>query len=66
MEEKIRAKQNRTLTLNQDEIDFFKTRLLLEKNISSDTDLKNKTINGDTLKILPLLPDSFADLIIID
>ena len=66
MEEKIRAKQNRTLTLNQDEIDFFKTQLLLEKNISSDTDLKNKTINGDTLKILPLLPDSFADLIIID
>ena len=70
METKQRASMNRTLTLNEED------RAELKKEIISLDTLKNcnesiepiinKTINADLLDALPLLPDHFADLIIID
>lgn len=81
MESKNRAGRNRTLTLNEQDIPELKKRLItiadLKSTFSTDAigdrplDVSisfpvNKTINGDTLEVLTHLPDSFADLIIID
>lgn len=66
MEKKERAANNRTLTLEPQEIAELKKRLLTEKNISAETDIVNRTLNGDILKMLEFVPDGFADLIIID
>ncbi len=85
-----RAKNNRTLTLNEEEIPALRARLLTEadlraaanaspkngaKKSANDsaksggvlaTAIENKVINADLFAALPLLPDAFADLIIID
>lgn len=66
MKEKERAANNRTLTLEPQEIEGLRNRLLTEKNISAETDIVNRTLNGDILKMLEFVPDNFADLIIID
>lgn len=66
MEKKERAANNRTLTLEPQEIECLKNRLLTESNISAETDIVNRTLNGDILKMLEFVPDGFADLIIID
>ena len=78
--EKVRAEKNRTLTLQECEIPELKQRLINIADINSANcdeakshqtilkkeDILNKTINGDIYQALPLLPDGFADLIIID
>lgn len=66
MEKKERAANNRTLTLEPQEVEGLKNRLLTESNISAETDIVNSTLNGDILKMLEFVPDGFADLIIID
>lgn len=66
MKEKERAVNNRTLTLEAQEIEGLKKRLLTEENISAEIDIVNRTLNGDILKMLEFVPDAFADLIIID
>ena len=66
MDKKERASNNRTLTLNSEEIDFLKANLVTSKNINETKDLINKTLNGDVNEMLKFLPDEFADLIIID
>lgn len=66
MEKKERAANNRTLTLESEEIEGLKSRLLTESNISAETDIVNRTLNGDILKMLEFVPDGFVDLIIID
>ena len=66
MKEKERAANNRTLTLESEEIEGLKSRLLTESNISAETDIVNRTLNGDILKMLEFVPEGFADLIIID
>lgn len=65
MEEKIRAGRNRTITLSQEEIPQLKSKLITLNQLKKG-DFLDKTINGDILSTLPLLPDNFADLIIID
>lgn len=73
--EKTKAPRNRTLTLTEDEIPSLKKNLLTlddlsaslgESSSASLSQILDKTINADLLLALPLLPDSFADLIIID
>ena len=64
--QKKRAPNNRTITLNEEEIKIFRERLLTEENIKSNTDIVNKTLNGDIIEMLRYVPDAFADLIIID
>lgn len=66
MEKKERAANNRTLTLEPQEIAELKNRLLTESDISAETEIVDRTLNGDILKMLEFVPDSFADLIIID
>lgn len=66
MEKKERAANNRTLTLEPQEIEGLKSRLLTESNISAETDIVNRTLNGDILQMLEFVPEGFADLIIID
>ncbi len=71
---KERAGRNRTLTLEEGEIPELKKSLLYIEELSqksaslplSQEVFLDKTINSDLLKALPLLPDEFADLIIID
>ena len=73
--EKTKAPRNRTLTLEESEIPALKERLINIDDLSSflgnDSScpvekILDKTINADLLEVLPLLPDEFADLIIID
>ncbi|WP_296328670.1 DNA methyltransferase [uncultured Treponema sp.] len=71
---KEKAPRNRTLVLNDDEIPLLKKELLTIDKIAGiaqtegflPDSILDKTINADILKALPLLPDAFADLIIID
>ena len=62
----VRAPRNRTLTLTAQEISALRSRLLTEADLSQHFDFLDKTIHGDLLKILPHLPDEFADLILVD
>jgi site-specific DNA-methyltransferase (adenine-specific) len=66
--EKKRADRNRTLTVTAAEHKKFSKRLLkIKKGKVFDLDtISDKTINGDLLETLELLPKAFADLIIID
>lgn len=66
MKEKQRAGRNRTLTVSHEEIENLKTKITTLQELKESGDFVDKTINGDLLEVLPLLPDSFADLIIID
>ncbi|MGP1415025.1 MAG: DNA-methyltransferase [Treponema sp.] len=66
MEKKERAINNRTLVLKSNEIEELKTKLITEETIQKNGNLINKTLNGDILTMLEYIPDSFADLIIID
>lgn len=66
MQQKERAKNNRTLTLSIEEIESLKSKLATEETLKENPDVLNKTLNGDVLKMLEFIPDNFADLIIID
>ena len=71
---KEKAPKNRTLVLNDDEIPLLKKELLTIDKIAGiaqtegflPDSILDKTIKADLLEVLPLLPDAFADLIIID
>lgn len=66
MEKKERAVNNRTLTLNDDEIERLKSKILTKELVENSESLINRTLNGDVLEMLKFIPDEFADLIIID
>lgn len=63
---KQRAGQNRTLTVSPEEVDGLKAKITTLQELKESKDFLDKTINGDLLEVLPLLPDGFADLIIAD
>lgn len=63
---KERAANNRTLSLKPEEVDSLKAKLLTKDKIDENTNVLNKTLNGDVLEMLQFVPDNFADLIIID
>ena len=65
--EKIRAERNRTITISEAEaLVLDKELLTLEELKKAPDTFIDRTINADLLQALTLLPDSFADLIIID
>ena len=66
--EKIRAGRNRTLVLTDEDKTKLREKLITDKKnlLSHKFEYLDKTINADLLTALPLLPDEFADLIIID
>lgn len=63
---KERAPRNQTLTLTEQERISLRSRLLSAHQVKNDTDLINRTIQGDTLLLLSQLPSQMADLIIVD
>ncbi|MDR0232428.1 MAG: site-specific DNA-methyltransferase [Dysgonamonadaceae bacterium] len=64
---KERAPRNQTLQVNENEIIEFKKRLLFPAGLPISEDLlTDKTICSDLFQTIDLLPDAFADLIIID
>jgi len=66
---KVRALRNRTIILSESERDRYAQKLVdATRNISrfQKKDLLCKTILGDTLSVLPLIPSEIADLIVVD
>ncbi|MDL2323029.1 site-specific DNA-methyltransferase [Bacteroidales bacterium OttesenSCG-928-A17] len=66
MTEKQRAPRNRTLQVSSEECERLSRNLLSVASSTERTQLIDKTILGDTLQVIELLPKAFADLIIID
>lgn len=62
----MRAPRNRTISLTEDEKRELSLRLFSSNDIHCDGSFLNRTIHADLLETLPLLPNEFADLIIID
>jgi site-specific DNA-methyltransferase (adenine-specific) len=65
---KEKAGRNRTLTLNSQERETHRRKLLYKENLEKEpfSNILDKTINCDLLEALDHLPSEFADLIIID
>ncbi len=63
---KEKAPRNRTITLNNDEVDLYSAKLLYLKNKTEFSQIKNKTINQDLFDVIDLLPENFADLMFLD
>jgi site-specific DNA-methyltransferase (adenine-specific) len=64
--QKQRAPYNRTLFLEQNEIEKFSSDLIsLNKSVSVE-DILNKTINQDLYEVIGCLPENFVDLMFID
>ena len=66
MENKVRAGRNRTLTLQPQEVDLLKKEVLGIEDLKAGCGFTDRIINADIFEALPLIPDGFADLIIID
>ncbi|MDL2223741.1 site-specific DNA-methyltransferase [Bacteroidales bacterium OttesenSCG-928-M06] len=66
MVKKERSPKNKTLILTQEDKEYFSQQFLIPKSSMTVGDIKNKTIHADLFSVLPYLPESFADLIIID
>ena len=63
---KIKSQRNKTLdTTLDEEKEFFDKCISVENKVNFE-EIKNKTICGDTLKVLENLPEKFADLLIVD
>ena len=63
---KKRAKLNRTLQINEDEIVKNRSRLLKIKKRVALSSIINKIINEDLMEVIDFLPDKFVDLLFID
>ena len=62
-----RAPRNRTLQLTKEEATFYRQHFVTGSSLKqSGVSFIDSTINDDLITVLPLLPDEFADLIIID
>lgn len=66
MTKKKRATLNKTITLSESEKKKYSKELLVLKNKTPEIGLINRTIHQDIFSVLPLLPDSFIDLLFLD
>ncbi len=66
MNKKQPAPRNRTLTLNEEEILFYKKNLIQINRIVSPDEITNKIINQNLFEIIDFLPEKFVDLLFID
>ncbi|OGY12050.1 MAG: DNA methylase [Candidatus Blackburnbacteria bacterium RIFCSPLOWO2_01_FULL_41_27] len=64
--DKQRASRNKTLTLNDSEIQSLKNRVIELKTPVTFAQIENKTIHQDTFIALDYLPSEFVDLAFID
>lgn len=63
---KTKAPRNRTLTLDNDELQYYSKRLMKDISGINKDEIINKTINSDLFNIIDELPEDFVDLLIID
>lgn len=63
---KKRATRNQTITVSKEEAKILNQSILCIKDIQKDAPLQDQIVCADTTKLLSRLPDTFADLIIID
>ncbi|MDR3625481.1 MAG: DNA methyltransferase [Ignavibacteriaceae bacterium] len=66
MPQNITAKNNRTITLNKEEINIFRNELLNVNKKINVSQLINRVINQDLNQVFEYLPESFVDLLFID
>ncbi|MEO0806678.1 MAG: site-specific DNA-methyltransferase, partial [Cyanobacteria bacterium J06643_4] len=63
---KQKAPNNRTLTLSAEETDRYAAELLTLRQPASVASILNQIIYQSVFDALPLLPDAFVDLLIVD
>ena len=63
---KTRAPRNRTIEINDVEIDLYLNRVLKLRHRATYLDIANRVINQDVFEAIESLPTSFADLLFID
>lgn len=63
---KKRAERNRTLQLSAEQLELYRSRLFRPKCKLDEETLRDRILCGDFFDIVDLLPDAFADLMIID
>jgi len=66
LQPKKRAQRNRTITLTEEELQYYKQRLITLKQPAKAEELTNKTIHQDLFEAIDHLPDQFVDLMFID
>ena len=64
--EKRRAKNNRTLTVEPDEVERLRQLITPAGQVTAGFDFDNRIIQGDLLAVLDRIPDRVADLVIVD
>ena len=65
-ESKLRAPRNRTLALSESDLKRLGKRLRIVERHASLPECVGRTIHGDALAVLPLLPAASVDLLIVD
>ena len=65
-EAKKRAARNRTLTLSDSEVEYYRSLCLSPSRNVSASEIMNKTLLGDTFDLLSKLPSNSIDLLIVD
>ena len=65
-EQKQKSQRNKTLDAPLEEEKIFFDKCISVENKVNFEEIKNKTICGDTIKVLENLPEKFADLLIVD
>ena len=63
---KQRAGRNRTIALSEEDVSRLGPKVLLPGDLTETLSFADVLVNGDILNVLGLLPDAFADLIIVD
>ena len=61
-----KSQRNKTIDLNDGQVEKYLARCETLKSIKSVTDFTDKVIVGDTLSALELLPKSIVDLMVVD
>src|SRR5690348_16187682 len=64
--ENSRAPLNRTLTLSEDELSEYKTKLSSLESPATAEEIRDRLVCGDVLAVLPNLPDRSVDLMFAD
>ena len=62
----MKASRNRTIEIGEEERPVLRRDVVGAGEVAQGFDFADKTINGDMAAVLPMMPDGFADLIIID
>src|SRR3989338_11047041 len=66
IKKKIRAQQNRTITLAKDDIFRLRDGIITLNREANYDEITNSTIHQDLFKVIGYLPEQFVDLLFID